>query len=1093
MNKKITLLFGIALCLLVFANGQEVDMDFFKNMKARSIGPAGMSGRVTAIDAVVSDPNNIYVGTASGGLWKSESGGAKWEPIFDKEKAASIGSISIYQKNPDIIWVGTGEGNPRNSQSSGYGVYRTLDGGNTWECMGLEKTRNIHRIIVHPDDPNVVYVGAQGVAWGESEHKGVYRTVDGGKNWEKILYINENTGVADMVIDPKNPNKLIVAMWQMRRWPWYFESGGEGSGLYITYDGGDSFKRRTDKDGLPKGNLGRMGLAIAPSNTDIIYAYVESKKNALYKSTDGGFKWQRISTKGNFGNRPFYYADIFVDPANENRIYSIHTLVTVSEDGGKNFNIFVPAYVGTTGVHPDHHAWWIHPNDPNFMIEGNDGGMAITRDRGKTWRFVENIPVAQFYHINVDNEVPYNVYGGMQDNGSWRGPAYVFRSGGIRNAYWEELMFGDGFDVVPHPEDARFGYAMSQGGNIARYDYVTGDQKFIQPIHPDGEFLRYNWNAGVAQDPFNKDGLYFGSQYLHHSSDRGENWKLISGDLTTNDPEKQKSLESGGLTYDATQAENYTTIISIGPSPVEEGVVWVGTDDGNLQLTRDGGKTWNNLTSKLPDCPKNAWIAQIQPSKYEAGEVFVVVNNYRQNDWDPYLYRTRDYGATWERLADPSKVWGHCLSVVQDPVARNLIFLGTEYGLYVSFDEGQSWNAYKHGYPTVSTMDMVIHPREHDLVIGTFGRAAYVLDNILPLRKIALEGLEAMKKPLMAYPTPDAYITPYRQAAGTRFGGNAVYAGTNRARGAMITFSINFPEEKKMEMDKEETDAKAGKKKKKAKDEVMKEEMGKDEKMKKGKMGKKAGRVKIQIVDASGEVIRNLSTKADTGVNKVMWRLDAKGADPMRSGRPGARAEQRENGGASIMPGEYKVRISWGKHKDSTTVKVIPNPNMPFNAENWKASVDLEKQMINWQNKLTASYKQLKDAEKILGKVEAMMKSQEAMEDSVKKSLMASTKDMKDTLKSMSDWFNKRPEKQGIYRDPNTLLSKTYRVYSYLDPSAQPVNSSAKMIFDQYKEKVTETVNKINGFFKEEWPSYQEEVEKAQMSMFKKFEAVELD
>ncbi|KAA3621884.1 MAG: hypothetical protein DWQ02_26970, partial [Bacteroidetes bacterium] len=430
----------------------QLDISGLEAMKARAIGPAGMSGRVTAIDVVIDEPDIIYVGTASGGLWKSASGGVEWEPIFDNEAVASIGAVAIQQNNPDVIWAGTGEGNPRNSVSGGYGIYKSLDGGKTWTLMGLEKTRNIHRIIVDRDNPNIVFVGAIGSSWGEHPERGVFKTTDGGKSWEKVLFVDEKTGCADLVVDPSNPNKLIAAMWEHRRKPWTFTSGGPGSGLYVTLDGGQTWQERTHEDGLPKGDLGRIGLAIAPSDPDIVYALIESKKNALYKSEDGGVKWTKVNDKREIGNRPFYYSDIFVDPSNENRIYSVFTYVNVSEDGGRSFEQLMPAYNTTKGVHPDHHAWWIHPNDPDFMIDGNDGGLNITRDRGKTWRFVENLPVAQFYHINVDMEYPYNVYGGMQDNGSWAGPAYVLKDQGIRNAYWQELMFGDGFDVVPDPK-----------------------------------------------------------------------------------------------------------------------------------------------------------------------------------------------------------------------------------------------------------------------------------------------------------------------------------------------------------------------------------------------------------------------------------------------------------------------------------------------------------------------------------------------------------------------------------------------------------------------------------------------------------------
>jgi len=412
---------------------QKLDMDKLKDLKARSIGPAGMSGRVTSIDVVHNQSEIIFVGTASGGLWKSESGGVEWKPVFDKEKVASIGAVAIDQSNPDIIWAGTGEGNPRNSLNGGFGIFKSIDGGKTWKLMGLEKTRHIHRVIVHPTNSDIVYVGAIGTPWGPHPERGVFKTTDGGKTWEKVLFVNELTGAADLVMDPSNPNKLFAAMWEHHRWPWFFKSGGEGSGLYMTIDGGKNWKKLKDKDGLPKGELGRIGLAIARSNPKIIYAYIESKKNAIYRSVDGGYKWEKRGDN-NIGGRPFYYAEIFVDPQNENRLYSLFSRVNISEDGGKTFSQLIG-----WNIHPDHHAWWIHPEDPDFMINGNDGGMAITHDRGKTWRFITNLPVAQFYHINVDNELPYNVYGGMQDNGSWRGPAYTWTSGGIINTYWDNL------------------------------------------------------------------------------------------------------------------------------------------------------------------------------------------------------------------------------------------------------------------------------------------------------------------------------------------------------------------------------------------------------------------------------------------------------------------------------------------------------------------------------------------------------------------------------------------------------------------------------------------------------------------------------
>ena len=603
-----------ALCSIFMLSAQEISMNLLENMAPRNIGPGGMSGRVTSIDAVHANPDIMYVGTASGGLWKSTSGGIKWDPVFDKELTASIGSIAIQQSNPSVLWGGTGEGNPRNSLNGGFGIYKSMDAGKTWKSMGLENTRHIHRVIIHPTNPNVVYAAAIGSPWGEHSDRGVYKTTDGGKTWNNILFKNDKTGAADLIMDPTNPNKLIATMWEHKRDPWFFKSGGKGSGLYITYDGGENWTKKTSQDGLPKGELGRIGVAIAPSKPTVVYALIESEKNALYRSVNGGESWKKINDDMNqIGNRPFYYGEIHVDSENENRLFSVFTYINVSEDGGNTFSQLMPAYGVSNGVHPDHHAWWIHPENSLFMMDGNDGGMNITKDGGKTWRFIGNIPVAQFYHINVDNDFPYNVYGGMQDNGSWRGPAYVWRAQGIRNSYWQEISFGDGFDVIPDKDNSRFGWTMSQQGSVSRYDWETGNNYSVQPTHPNPDItLRFNWNAAINTDPFESSTVYFGSQFVHKSLDKGETWSIISPDLTTNNPEKQKQSESGGLTMDATGAENHTTILVIEPSPIEKNMIWVGTDDGRVHTTQDGGQTWLDVSKNLKGLPEGSWITQIK-------------------------------------------------------------------------------------------------------------------------------------------------------------------------------------------------------------------------------------------------------------------------------------------------------------------------------------------------------------------------------------------------------------------------------------------------------------------------------------------------
>ena len=1073
----------LAFLLSFITNAQQLDLEKLKNLKPRSIGPAGMSGRVTAIDVVIDDPSIIYVGTASGGLWKSESGGVAWKPIFDKQDVASIGAVAIQQSNPDVIWAGTGEGNPRNSLTGGYGLYKSLDAGKTWKLVGLEKTRNIHRIIIDKDNPNTVYVGAIGSPWGDHPERGVFKTTDGGKTWTKSLFVNNKTGAADLVVDPSNPNKLIAAMWEHSRKPWTFNSGGEGSGIYITYDGGDNWKKLTNEDGLPKGNLGRIGLSIAPSNPKIVYALIEAKKNALYRSEDGGFSWKMINDKssgrgsGGIGNRPFYYSDIHVDPLNENRIYSVFTYINVSEDGGKSFKQLMPAYGTSVGVHPDHHAWWIHPTNPNFMIDGNDGGLNITHDRGKTWRFVENLPVAQFYHISVDNEFPYNVYGGMQDNGSWIGPAYVLKSQGIRNSYWQELMFGDGFDVVPDPKNSRYGYGMSQQGYVGRYDRITGNAKMIRPTHPEADVkLRFNWNSAISMNPIDQETIYFGSQFVHKSTDKGYTWQIISPDLTTNNPEKQKQYESGGITMDATGAENHCTILAIEPSSLDENLIWAGTDDGNIQLTQNGGETWINVSVNIKNMPKEAWVAQIRASKFNKGEAYVVVNNYRQFDFKPYLFRTRDFGKTWENLvAGKPETFGYVLSVVQDLETPKLLFLGTENGLYVSIDEGKVWTKWTNDYPTVSTMDLAIHPREHDLIIGTFGRAAYVLDDIRPFRAMAQKGNQVLNENLYLFTPPAAFITQNQEASGTRFGANAIFNGENRKYGAMITYSINKP----AGADKKETETK----KKKNSKESAEKMASKGE-----KPAVKFDSIIFEVFNDKNETIRTVKKKApkENGVHRMYWYMDEKGKS--RPSRRLPKKNSAEPSGVTVLPGTYTIKMHFGNKTatEKITVAYDPRVEMPFDV--LKAKYDLLKEL---EAKTDIAGKATQELLKSKAIVEDYQKKIKAQDDEEKYKIELTYQ--KETLKKINDLLDdmlgKEDKRQGItateFPSNASYLSTARRYVGSLQQKPGPTEFTLVKNADS---KVSPVIEKINSFYKTDWVSYQESVEKLNLSPFKEVE-----
>lgn len=1066
MNAKLIFLTIFTLtCISLFS--QIIDAEQLKGMNIRNIGPAGMSGRITAIDVVISNPQIIYVGTASGGVWRSESGGVRWEPIFDKEPVQAIGAIKINQNNPSEIWVGTGEGNPRNSHNSGEGIFKSIDGGKTWTCMGLKKTRMIHRIIIHRDNPDIVFVGALGSAWGPNEERGVFKTTDGGKTWKKTLYINDQTGVADLVTAPDNPNKIIAAMWEFGRKPWAFNSGGKGSGIYISYDGGETWKLITEKEGLPKGDLGRIGLAIAPSKPNVVYALVEAEKNALYKSTDGGHNWNKIADK-NIGDRPFYYAEIYVDPKNENRLWNLYTYVSKSEDGGKTFETILDY---GKRVHPDHHAFWIHPENPDYLIDGNDGGLNISRDGGANWEFIDNIPVAQFYHINYDMDFPYNVAGGMQDNGSWVGLSAVLKRGGIRNEDWQEVLFGDGFDVIIRRDDNRYGFAMSQGGNLNYFDRTTGRTQRIKPLHPDGTELRFNWNAALSQNPFHDCGLYFGSQFVHKSMDCGQSWEIISPDLTTNDTTKQnESRKSGGLTPDVTSAENHTTILCIAPSPVDENTIWAGTDDGNLQLTRNGGKSWTNLAEKLPDCPPGSWFPQIEVSAKNAGEAFVVVNNYRRNDWKPYVFHTSDFGNTWTRIVDEKKVSGHALSIVQDPVVPELLFLGTDYGLYFSIDYGKTWSKWTKDFPSVSTKDLKIHPREHDLIIGTFGRAAWILDDIQPLREIAKSKGKTLEQAFKVFETRDAFITNFRSVDGIRFIADGEYTGDNKRSGAMISVWTK-PIMKKKDADKEKENSK--------------EKTSTEAKPKKALDDKK---LYIAIFDEAGDTVRNYSTDADTLLYRIYWNLTENGVSyPSYSDRkPGDNPPQ----GATVIPGRYKIVIEHKEFRDSTFVNVHGDPRVPLPAEQLKNKKAALKDFYKMVTKAAEAFEQLKSAKKTIGLVDEQMVN---APDSLKKEIKKYGKKMQDSIDKIMEIFLPPQNRKGIVRSDNTLNFHLYQANSFINSADGQPSQMAQIATEKARLETQKALDAVNSFFENEWKNYQQAAEAARQPLFKTFEPVKLE
>jgi len=1079
--KRLFFIFTLLTCfLLQTAAGQAAtgdEPDIFAGLKARSIGPANMSGRISDVAAVYSNPNIIYVGTATSGVWKTENGGMSWRPIFDEQPASSIGAIAIFQKNPNIVWVGTGESKPRNSAGLGRGVFKTLDGGKTWINLGLEKTEKISAIILDADNPDIAYVAALGTAWGENPDRGVFKTLDGGKTWKKILYVDEKTGVADLVVAPDNPNKLIAALWEFRRWPWFFKSGGPGSGLYITGDAGSTWKKLTAKEGLPKGDLGRTGLAFSTNSPNIAYALVEAEKSVLLRSQDGGLTWETVNDQPNISDRPFYYSRIRVNPLNENIVYMLQSELKVSEDGGKNFREL--ARWGQS--HSDYHAMFNHP-DGDQMIVGNDGGIVITYDRGKTWHFVQNLPLGQFYHVSFDMDIPYNVYGGLQDNGSWRGPGSTLVEGELADYLWKTVGGGDGFDTEPDPQDSSCGYGMSQGGNLYYFDVRTG---LSQPIVPTESAVkhRYNWNAGFAVDPFAPTTIYLGSQFVHRSKDKGQTWEIISPDLTTNDPQKQEQEKSGGLTLDVTHAENHTTIVCIAPSPLQEGIIWVSTDDGHVQLTRDGGKNWELVSANIDKSvkkeqrvPSCTWSPQVDASKFDAASAFVVFDDHRRANWTPYIFVTHDFGKTWKSLAT-ADIDGFVHTIEEDPVNKDLLFCGTEFGLFVSFNGGQKWQKWTAGLPTVPVTDLAIHPRDHDLIIGTHGRSIYIIDNIAPLREYSAT-ISGQK--LHFFKVADTYS--FRQGRLSSFNspGDTAYSGTNKATGAYLSYFLT-PTPKK-EKEKEPGLAPAMPEQQPA---MMAGRMGR------GRPGMMlppgSTNVHITILDSEEKPVRTLSGTENKGINRVYWDLRR---EMPRSMTSGAEARYFGRGGLPVLPGTYTVKIKYDDQEQSQAFQVLNDPRLDIDTAVLKANYELGMQVMKLSFTLTGAEERINDTRKIIKTIAEFGLDPKAPPT---EKILKAGQELDKMLKGLLDKIKADESKQGI-SDRNVPLSSQVRQLMFsMASSYKPVTQAMTVKHEKLKALVSEFFTELNKVYEVDVEAYKKLVQDSGFSLFKPFQPFKIE
>jgi len=908
MSKHLKLLLALIVVMcaaLVSIEAQDANKDVLGAMRYRYIGPMG--NRVTSVVSVPGQPNLYYVGAASGGIWKTTDGGVHWDPIFDNQPVSSIGSLAIAPSDPNIVWAGTGEAHIRSHISVGAGIYKSTDAGKTWTLMGLEKTGRIGRIVIDPRNPDIVLAAALGHSYGPQADRGIFRTADGGKTWERVLFVDENTGASEIVMDPANPRTLFAGMWPLEIHTWGRESGGPGSGIYKSTDEGLTWKKLTGH-GLPAHTTGKVAMAIATSNPNRVYALIETgdgvpvngketDRGKLWRSDDGGDNWRLVSYDRTLGGRTHYYFRVVAAPDNENETYFLTAAFSTSIDGGETLR--TGGGFGSPGG--DNHDMWIDPTNPSRMAVANDGGISLSVTRGKTWNRIQ-LPIAQMYHVTVDNRVPYFVYGNEQDDPSYRGPSNTRGGGSIPRGAWQPVGGGESGWATPDPLDNNIIWSSasgsgSVGGIVERFNLTSGQGRNVEvwPDQTNGSTAaelkyRFVWTMPLTISPHDHNRLYVGSQYVHQTTDAGQSWQLISPDLTTNDKSKQGF--SGGLTGDNIGVEYAPVVFAIAESPKEKGLIWAGTNDGLVQLTRDGGKSWTNVTKNIPNLPAWGTVSNIEPSRYDAGAAYITVDFHQVNNRDPFIYKTTDYGKSWTAITNgiPHTMLSYAHCVREDPVRQGLLYLGTEGGLFVSFDDGANWQALQANLPHAPVYWLVVQEHFNDLVIATYGRGFWILDDLGPLQQLNGSVRDA-----------NSYLFPLRPAY--RFRNAAVpasvdfdpTAGQNPAYGAAINYYLKSAP---------------------------------------------AGDVKIKIEDAQGQLVRTINGTKTAGINRVNWdlrgeqskevrlRMSPAYAPEIRNGTEGWRVAP-EGGRMSLLmpPGIYTVKLLVGgvESKQQLVVKKDPN------------------------------------------------------------------------------------------------------------------------------------------------------------------------
>ena len=1011
--------------LSAWENGKQeesaITADLFDKLKWRNLGPANMSGRVADIEGIPGNPNIVYVGSASGGVWKTANGGVTWEPIFDDQPVASIGDMALEPGNPDVIYVGTGESNVRNSVSFGNGVYRSTDGGNSWSHLGLEETRYISRIVIDPKNPAVVYVGALGHIYGPNDERGVYRSEDRGESWSRVCFLDNHHGVADMDINPENPNILYAAFWHFERKPWTFTSGDEKGGVFRSVDGGRSWKKLTE--GLPK-LMGRIGVKVSPSNPDVVYVIAESNEGTLFRSEDKGDHFRQMSERRDIVSRGFYYADVRIDPRDANVVYAAASRLFVSLNAGKDFERI------SDSTHVDFHSLWIDPENPQRMWQGQDGGIAVSTDRGKTWDNVNNFPLGQFYQIYADNRLPfYYTGGGLQDNGTWFGPSRTREPFGIMNDDWRMISFGDGFYIVAHPEDPELFLTESQGGSIVRTDMRTREQQSVSP-QPYGAGggpasllpYRFHWNAPIIPCPHDDNTVYFAANVVFKSTDFGMSWEKISGDLTTDDPGKQ--MTAGGPVWtENTTAEYHCTIISLAESPVQPGVLWAGTDDGNLNVTMDGGGVWRNVVGAVPGIPDRSPVSHVEPSRSSAGMAYCAFDRHGWDDFKPYIYLTTDFGRSWTDITGNLPEEGYIWVVREDPRNPNVIYVGTELGLYVSLTRGEEWfPLHMENLPSVAVHDILVHPRDNDLILGTHGRGIWIFDNISALQELSEENL-----------ADSAYLFTFRPAfrhsmLATRYGiGNKLFQAPNPPYGALITYYL----------DQTSDDAD----------------------------------IKIEVLDSNREIIRTIrDIPRERGLNRTAWDLRVEGPRKRKTDEPEERSAGR---GPQVLPDAYSIRLTVDGKTFEKPLQVQMDPTVDVSREDLVEKYETETVLTEM---ISIGNDALRALDSVKSQLEERRKSLQNMRDEVS---VESLNVIDEYLEKIQDLLSRLVRSSDpLNRDRGArLMDKLRSFFGSIDEGNAVPTKAQKTYYGELRNGFSEEMDVVNTFLADSLPELNEALE----------------